>query len=399
MVNNPAKAVNGSFEFASFGILGRDIAQRAAFLQDPLQDELVLGQVDTLRRQIDLLNASPHPDDREILESIEYNFGECDHPDLPEELRNKLGQQPIMDWLVEASTPDLIDLLRWNASRMKHYQARFDAMLPDLEYNAVESTDRLIKDGLLPQIARPLMRQVIAETQVVPLDSFEAGKYTCSGYYDSRQPLLGITHEYFQDSLWGRERDIRRVHLHELFHGLHFLCDGGFYSIVPAGYGDTPANDTSYTWLNELWVEHQALAGENGEPLILSPRERYDMGSYENYRILGSLGLREGSEVIPLELLGHAFLEPAYDPGKYRKELFKRLCSISADLGLDLRHPHFVGAVARSLAQAPRPHRHQIVKDWVDKIHAARGTEYTWEDETPTEHATIIITREVVAEV
>lgn len=398
MIYNSRNAVNGSFEFATLGVLGGDIAHRATFLHEPLQDELVLDQIDTLRKNITELNASSHPDDSEVLQAMCGNFLDCDYPDLPEALQNKIDR-PVMDWLVEASKSDVLDLLRWNASRMKGYQTRLDKMLPDLQYNVTESTDRLIKYGLLPKIARPLVQQVMEEAQIVPLDSFEAGKYMCSGYFSSSAFLLGITHEYLQDGLWITDRDTVHVYRHEVYHGLHFLVDGGLSTLMPPGYEGTPHDDPAYTWLNEAWVEHQALAGENGYPFVLSPRERWDMGSYESYRILGSLSFREGPEAIPLELFGRAFLEPAYNPGKYRRELFKRMCSISADLELDLGHPHLAGAVARSLAAVPSTASGQVVEDWCRKIHAARGTEYTWDaPELPTEHATLIMTREKVAD-
>lgn len=397
MTYTSENAVRGSIDIASFGILGGQVAERAALVPDPHNDALVLSGINTLRANLAQLVASPHPDDTFVSEVMCDNFVINDAADMPPRLRGRV-ERPVVQWMINASNSDFVDLLRWNSSRMATYQKRLDKVRPELNYNAVQATDHLVRDGILPHMARPLMQEVIHETRLIPLDSFEAGKFACVGYFNPSTSVIGMTHAYLQGQFWTPDREVERVHRHEAFHALRFLVDGGLSTILPS---EQPDDDPLYTWFDEMFNEHLTQAGENGQPHILNPDERWDGGSYGNFRRLGSLGFCEGPNTLPLDLLGHAYLESSYRPGKYRRELHKQLCALSSDLELDLGHQHLVGSVARSLQAVPATEAEGVAARWISDIHAARGTDNTWNDlsELPTENAQLYIIRETVTDI
>lgn len=379
--------------------LGNTLVELCQNLLVPLAQEEVRTSIDTLLHQLETIKDSAHPDDQAVVESMNSKFSFSDAPYLPEPYRDAGPKDNVVEWLLSAPRLDVLRLLTWNVDRQKEHQKRLDQDLPALKERAIAGFDKIADYGLLPWDTRRLSRLAIDHTTVIALDSFEAAENICAGYYNLGNFTMGIANHYKggQDGFNKLLPSAQRVVTHETGHAIRAISKGGLATINPHS-SDKPI---STQWFDEALVEHWAQVAEHDEPAILAPYARqyakkFPRGTYLLHRELANIIMNCGSETIPLELAGEAYIESLpRNKLAARRTLDRKLRKTFADIPeLELQGRNIVEVIAADFNSSPVIHADEKAIEWIKTLSRVTGT--IWEEEVPTDRPDITAKRTTV---
>lgn len=286
--------------------VGGDIIHR------PQTTDYIKGGLYELRDNTMRLRASKHANDIEAVRSINNNFLVYDHTLATRKLNHQLCEpigKDILEWMTHAPSNDIEMFCRWSLMRTRQLTRALHRDQPDFINLTMDKAEDLVKHGLFPPLAVPVIDAATRRYQVQGMDSFFRGGKNAAGF--CTDDIIAMANRYTSPKyLHGATGAMKKTMFHEYLHGAG--RDRGFF------WGISTRLPVARI-LEEAFVEHSSVVAFSKfltkRPNVVDPAKRFGVwnhnSGYRQERTFLSTLLTHTE--IPLEQMSEAYFRPRGD--------------------------------------------------------------------------------------